>query len=596
MILEKLIAKNTLLAIKELYKKNVNEKIVNVLPTRKDLKGDFTIVVFPFLRFSKKNAFETAKEIGGFLFAKMEEIKDFEVVNGFLNLFISDFYWISFLNSISKNKNFGHKKTDEKSKAILVEYSSPNTNKPLHLGHIRNNLLGYSISQILKANGKNVKMVNLVNDRGIHICKSILAWKKFGKNKNPKNSNLKGDHFVGKYYVRFEKEYKKEVAEMLENGVPEKEAKKNAKILLEAQEILRKWENNDKEIIDIWREMNNWVYKGFDETYKKMGIYFDKIYYESETYLRGKKIVLDALNKNIFFQKNDNSIWVDLKKDKLDDKILLRSDGTSVYITQDIGTANLRFEDYDFEKMIYVVGNEQNYHFKVLYKILEKLNFSYVKNLKHFSYGMVELPDGKMKSREGTVVDADDLMKEMFEMAKNISEKLDKLNDFTTEEKKEIYEITSLGALKYFILKVDPKKNISFDPKESIDFNGNTAPFIQYTYARINSIFRNLEKENFSMSEINTNLKLNEKEKEILKKINNYPKVIFEAGKNYSPALIANYVYDIVKEYNQFYQKIPILKEKNIFLKNFRLFLSKKVSEIIKDAFTLLGINVPKAM
>ncbi len=596
MILEKLIAKNTLLAIKELYKKNVNEKIVNVLPTRKDLKGDFTIVVFPFLRFSKKNAFDTAKEIGDFLFAKMEEIKDFEIVNGFLNLFISDFYWISFLNSISKNKNFGHKKIDEKSKAILVEYSSPNTNKPLHLGHIRNNLLGFSISQILKANGKNVKMVNLVNDRGIHICKSILAWKKFGKNENPKSFNLKGDHFVGKYYVRFEKEYKKEVAEMLKNGVPEKEAKKNAKILLESQEILRKWENNDKEIIDIWRKMNNWVYKGFDETYKKMGIYFDKIYYESETYLLGKKIVLDALNKNIFFQKSDNSIWVDLKKDKLDDKILLRSDGTSVYITQDIGTANLRFEDYNFEKMIYVVGNEQNYHFKVLYKILEKLNFSYAKNLKHFSYGMVELPDGKMKSREGTVVDADDLMKDMFEMAKNISKKLGKLDDFTAEEKKEIYEITSMGALKYFILKVDPKKNISFDPKESIDFNGNTAPFIQYTYARINSIFRNLEKENFSMSEINTNLKLNEKEKEILKKINNYPKVIFEAGKNYSPALIANYVYDIVKEYNQFYQKIPILKEKNIFLKNFRLFLSKKVSEIIKDAFTLLGINVPKAM
>ena len=594
--IEQIIKKYTILAIKECYETEINEKIINISQTRKDLEGDLTLVVFPFLRFSKKKPEQTAEEIGNFLQSKIKDIEKFEVVKGFLNLFIADNFWINFLNDIHKDENFGFTPIAENQAVTLIEYSSPNTNKPLHLGHIRNNLLGYSVSKILKANGKNVKMLNLVNDRGIHICKSMLAWQKFGNQETPETNNLKGDHLVGKYYVKFDKEFKAEVNELIAKGINKEIAEKTAPLLLEAQEMLRKWENEDKDVRLLWEKMNNWVYQGFEKTYQKLGVKFDKTYYESETYLLGKEIILEGLSKNILVQKEDKSIWADLTKQKLDEKILLRSDGTSVYMTQDIGTANLRFQDFDFEKLIYVVGNEQNYHFKVLSLVLKKLGFSFHQDLQHLSYGMVELPEGKMKSREGTVVDADDLIDEMIQTSKEISEELGKLRAYSKTEKEEIYKIIALGALKYFILKVDPKKNMTFNPKESIDFNGNTAPFIQYTYARIQSIFRNAKTQNIAIPTQLEEINLQEKEIQLLKTIYLFPDIVKEAGKNYSPALIANYIYDLVKDYNQFYHDFSVLKEENEKVRDFRLLLSQKIANIIKNSLNLLGINVPEKM
>lgn len=596
MNIETILVEATQKVLKELYHVEPDIRQIQLQNTRKEFEGDLTLVVFPFLRFSKKSPELTASEIGEKLQNKINIVESYNVIKGFLNLLIEKEYWLNVLLDANQNKEFGFQPINEQSKTVMVEYSSPNTNKPLHLGHIRNNLLGFSISEILKANGNNVVKTNIVNDRGIHICKSMYAWQKWGNGKTPENSGMKGDHLVGEFYVEFDKHYKAEIAELIEKGVPKEEAENQAPSILAARELLRKWEAKDKDTVELWEKMNSWVYKGFDVTYKKMGVDFDKIYFESDTYLVGKEEVLRGVKENIFYQKEDTSVWADLTADGLDQKILLRNDGTSVYMTQDIGTAKMRFYDYPIDKMVYVVGNEQNYHFQVLSILLDKLGFKWGKDLFHFSYGMVELPSGKMKSREGTVVDADDLMEGMIVVAREMSEELGKLANLSDEEAEDTFRMIALGALKYFILKVDPKKNMLFNPEESIDFNGNTGPFIQYTFARIQSVLRKAAENNL---QINSNLKIesfSQKEKEIVKRIALFPATVEEAGNNYSPAVIANYCYELVKEYNQFYHDHSILNETDSEQQNFRMVLSQTVAQVIKKGMNLLGIEMPERM
>ncbi len=583
-------------AVRELYASEVETAQVQIQRTKKEFEGDITVVVFPFVKAARKSPEQAGQQIGEFL-QKDPLIAGFNVVKGFLNLSIAAEYWVSLLNEINTNATFGTQTANENSPLTMIEYSSPNTNKPLHLGHIRNNLLGYSLSEIMKANGNKVVKTNIVNDRGIHICKSMLAWQKWGNGETPQSSGMKGDHLAGKYYVIFDKEYKAEIKELILKGASEEEAKKNAPLMLEAQEMLRKWEKNDPEVRQLWEMMNAWVYAGFEETYKKLGVDFDCIYYESDTYLLGKKKVEEGLQKGIFYQKEDGSVWADLTADGLDEKLLLRSDGTSVYMTQDIGTAALRFEKYPIDKMVYVVGNEQNYHFQVLSILLSKLGFAWGKDLVHFSYGMVELPEGKMKSREGTVVDADDLIKEMIDTARETSEELGKLDSCTAEEAESVARMVGLGALKYFILKVDPRKNMTFNPKESIDFNGNTGPFIQYTHARIKSVLRKAAEQGIILPEnVDKSVVLNEKETMLIQLIAEFPSIVKQAADECSPALIANYGYELVKEYNQFYHDFSILKEENATVKEMRLLLSANVAKVIKTAMGLLGIEVPERM
>ena len=562
--------------------------------TRKDFEGDITIVVFPMLRYKKGNPAQIGESLGGYLVENVKEVIACNVVKGFLNLVIDDSVYLQSFNAIYTQGNFGF---SSKSKdVVMVEYSSPNTNKPLHLGHVRNNLLGYSVAEILKASGHKVYKTQIINDRGIHICKSMLAWKKFGNSETPDSTGMKGDSFVGKYYVKFNDAYKKEVSTLIANGSPEEAAKKQAPILMEAQEMLLKWEAGDAETVALWKMMNSWVYEGFKITYKNLGVDFDTLYYESNTYLLGKDVIEDGITRGVFFKKEDGSVWCDLTDEGLDEKLVLRSDGTAVYMTQDIGTAIQRVKDHsDINGMVYTVGNEQDYHFKVLFLILKKLDFSWAAQLYHLSYGMVDLPSGKMKSREGTVVDADELMFEMTDTAKNISQELGKLDGYSEEEKSDLYRIIGLGALKYFILKVDPKKRILFDPKASVDFQGNTGPFIQYTYARIQSILRKA-KFDFSLEVKSISTSLHSKEKELIKQLELYPDIIQQAAKNYSPALIANYTYDLVKEFNSFYQNVSILGETNESKKIIRVQLANKVAYVIKSAFSLLGIQVPNRM
>ncbi|UJH66605.1 arginine--tRNA ligase [Allomuricauda sp. SCSIO 65647] len=580
-------------AVKELYGAALPS--VEFQPTRKDFEGDITIVVFPMLRAIKGNPVEIGTNIGNYLQENVAEVSKFNVVKGFLNLVISDAHYLEFFNTIQNVTDFGHADPDSKD-ALIVEYSSPNTNKPLHLGHIRNILLGYSVSEISKAAGHKVYKTQIINDRGIHICKSMLAWQKFGDGETPESSGLKGDHLVGKYYVAYDKIYKEEVAVLISEGKDKGVAEKEAPILLEAQEMLRKWEAGDEETVALWETMNGWVYQGFNETYRNLGVDFDKLYYESDTYLLGREVVNDGLEKGVFFKKDDGSVWIDLTDEGLDEKIVLRADGTAVYMTQDIGTAIQRVKDFnDINGMVYTVGNEQDYHFKVLFIILKKLGYSWAEKLHHLSYGMVDLPSGKMKSREGTVVDADDLIDNMEQTAEEISEELGKLEGYSEDEKRGLYHTIGLGALKYYILKVDPKKRILFNPEESVDFQGNTGPFIQYTYARIQSILRKAE--NIGISTVlDMTITLHEKEKELLKLVQLFPEKIQEAADNYSPALIANYTYDLVKEFNSFYQQVSILGETDEEKRNFRVLLSKKVGEVIQSAFKLLGIEVPERM
>jgi arginyl-tRNA synthetase len=562
--------------------------------TKKDFEGDLTVVVFPFLRYIKGNPAVIAEKLGNYLKENFAEVTDFNVVKGFLNLVIGDSYYLSELHKINKTRNFGITEADPDGNAVMVEYSSPNTNKPLHLGHIRNNLLGYSVAEIIAANGKKVYKTQIINDRGIHICKSMLTWQRFGNGETPESTGKKGDKLVGDYYVKFDQEYKKEIADLIGKGLSEEEAKKQAPLLLEAQNMLRKWEAGDDEVVSLWKEMNQWVYKGFNQTYKELGVDFDVNYYESDTYLIGKDIVTEGLEKGIFYKKEDGSVWIDLTEEGLDEKIVLRADGTAVYMTQDIGTAIQRIKDHpDINSLVYTVGNEQDYHFKVLFLILKKLGFSWAQNLYHLSYGMVDLPSGKMKSREGTVVDADDLIIEMTDTAREISQELGKLEGYSEEERERLYKIIGLGALKYYILKVDPKKRILFDPKESIDFNGNTGPFIQYTYARIQSIIR---KVSFDYSKEITDIRLHPKEKDLIKLLNSFPEVIENASKNLSPALIANYIYELVKTYNSFYQTVPILNSENPDEKILRIQISEQTGNMIRNAFKLLGIEVPERM
>ncbi|MDG5492420.1 arginine--tRNA ligase [Psychroserpens sp. SPM9] len=564
--------------------------------TRKEFAGDITVVVFPMLRIVKGNPVQIGEQIGTYLVEHVNEVKAFNVVKGFLNIEINDAYYINFFNSIKDQNNYGFATPNSKGKAVMVEYSSPNTNKPLHLGHIRNVILGYSVSEILKASGKKVYKTQIINDRGIHICKSMLAWKRFGNGETPESIGLKGDKLVGNYYVKFDQEYKAEIQQLISKGQTEEEAKKQAPILLEAQDMLRKWEAGDEEVVALWKKMNGWVYDGFDATYKAIGVDFDTLYYESETYLLGKEFVAEGLKTGVFFTKEDGSVWCDLTDEGLDEKIVLRSDGTAVYMTQDIGTAIQRVKDFpDVGGMVYTVGNEQEYHFQVLFLIIKKLGFDWADNLYHLSYGMVDLPSGKMKSREGTVVDADDLVDEMAQTAGEISEELGKLDGYSETEKQALYKTIGLGALKYFILKVDPRKRILFDPKESIDFQGNTGPFIQYTYARIQSILRksNLD---VSVTSSQSEVIMHPKEKELLKQLELFPEVIQNAADNYSPALIANYTYELVKEFNSFYQNVSILGADNTSEKVWRVQLSQTVANVIKNAFNLLGINVPERM
>ncbi|WP_158974191.1 arginine--tRNA ligase [Cellulophaga sp. L1A9] len=567
---------------------------VEFQPTRKDFEGDITIVVFPMLRVVKGNPVQIGNEIGAYLVEEVAEVTGFNVIKGFLNLVISDAYYLADFKAIDANVTFGHVAPDT-ANAVMVEYSSPNTNKPLHLGHIRNNLLGYSVAEILKASGKKVYKTQIINDRGIHICKSMLAWQKFGKGETPESTGLKGDKLVGNYYVAFDKAYKEEIANLIAGGLAKEAAEKQAPILLEAQQMLLKWEAGDEEVVTLWKTMNQWVYAGFEVTYKNLGVDFDTLYYESDTYLLGKDVVAAGLEKGVFFKKDDGSVWIDLTDEGLDEKIVLRSDGTAVYMTQDIGTAIQRVKDHpEVSGMVYTVGNEQDYHFKVLFLILKKLGFSWSENLFHLSYGMVDLPSGKMKSREGTVVDADDLMQDMTTTAGEISQELGKLEDYSDAEKQSLYKMIGLGALKYYILKVDPKKRILFNPEESVDFQGNTGPFIQYTYARIQSILRKAEE--LSLNGFDGLTALHEKEKELIKQLQGYPEAIQLAAANYSPALIANYTYDLVKEFNSFYQNVSILGEEDENKKAFRVQLSKKVSEVIQSSFKLLGIEVPERM
>lgn len=584
-------------AVSALYGIEADDKSVQLSATRKEFEGDLTLVVFPFLKASKKKPEETAQEIGDYLVANASEVEKFNVVKGFLNMVIKKGHWVSALNNILADDNFGKKTPTAESPLYMVEYSSPNTNKPLHLGHVRNNLLGSSLCRILEACGLRVVKTNIVNDRGIHICKSMLAWKLFGNGETPESSGKKGDHLVGDYYVKFDKEYRAQVKELMSQGQSEEDAKKNAPLMVEAQQMLKKWEDGDAEVRALWEKMNNWVYAGFDETYKRMGVSFDKIYYESQTYLDGKAKVNEGLEKGVFYRREDGSVWADLTKDGLDEKLLLRADGTSVYMTQDIGTAQQRFRDYDISRMIYVVGNEQNYHFQVLSILLDRLGFKWGKDLVHFSYGMVELPEGKMKSREGTVVDADDLMDKMVEDAKQMSLELGKLQDCSQAEVDEVARICGLGALKYFILKVDPRKNMMFDPKESIDFNGNTGPFIQYTHARICSVLRKAADMGITLpNKLNEDLQISDTEGMLIQSLASYPDVVAQAGKEFSPALIANYIYDLVKQFNSFYHDFSILKEENEDVRAFRLLLSKSVAKVVKSGMGLLGIEVPERM
>ncbi|HOU66961.1 MAG TPA: arginine--tRNA ligase [Paludibacteraceae bacterium] len=598
MTLENTLTQSIRKVIENLYGQSIDEKLVQLQATRKEFEGDLTLVVFPFLKISKKNPELTAQEIGDALQKEESLVSKFNVIKGFLNLSISKNHWIDTLNVIVADDQYGTVEATEQSPLYMVEYSSPNTNKPLHLGHIRNNLLGFSLCQILKANGYKVVKTNIVNDRGIHICKSMLAWKLFGNGETPESSGKKGDHLVGDYYVRFDKGYKVQVKELMEKkGLSEEEAKKQAPLLLEAQTMLKKWEDGDPEVVALWEKMNSWVYAGFDQTYKRLGVSFDKIYYESQTYLDGKAKVMEGLEKGAFYRREDGSVWADLTQNGLDEKLLLRTDGTSVYMTQDIGTAQQRFKEYNIDKMIYVVGNEQNYHFQVLSIVLDRLGFSWGKDLVHFSYGMVELPEGKMKSREGTVVDADDLMDEMVSTARETSDELGKLEGCTEEEIANIARICGLGALKYFMLKVDPRKNMMFNPKESIDFNGNTGPFIQYTHARIRSLLRKAAEAGFQLpSSLLVDMEVSEKESNLIQNLANFPSVVCQAGAEYSPALIANYAYELVKEYNQFYHDFSILKEEDEQKKAFRLLLSQSVAKVIKTAMGLLGIEVPERM
>ena len=562
--------------------------------TRKEFEGDITVVVFPMLRYRKGNPVQIGEDIGNYIVENVSEVAGYNVVKGFLNLVIKDTFYLNFFNSIYSDTTFGYTFPKKNEEAVLVEYSSPNTNKPLHLGHVRNNLLGYSVAEIIKASGKKVYKTQIINDRGIHICKSMLAWEKFGNGETPESTGLKGDKLVGNYYVKFDQEYKKEIAQLVASGLSEENAKKQAPLILQAQEMLLKWEAGDKQVLALWKEMNHWVYRGFDVTYKNLGVDFDQLYYESNTYLLGKDSIDEGLKSGVFFQKEDGSIWCDLSDEGLDEKLVLRSDGTAVYITQDIGTAIQRSKDMpDVNGMVYTVGNEQDYHFKVLFLILKKLGYSWSKSLFHLSYGMVDLPSGKMKSREGTVVDADDLIVEMSTTAKEISDELGKLDGYTEQEKEALYKTIGLGALKYFILKVDPKKRILFDPKSSVDFQGNTGPFIQYTYARIQSIIR---KADFDYSGPINTIELHEKEKELIKQLELFPEVIQQAAANFSPAIIANYTYDLVKEFNSFYQNVSILGEKELDKKIIRVQLSEKVADTIKQAFLLLGIEVPERM
>lgn len=597
MDLEKKISTAVLSALQSLYGIAPEATSVQLQKTKKEFEGHYTLVVFPFLKASRKNPEATAQEIGETLLKNEPAIASFNVIKGFLNLVLSPQCWTEVLKDIHNDDTFGTKKISDNAPLIMVEYSSPNTNKPLHLGHIRNNLLGFSISEILKANGNKVIKTNIVNDRGIHICKSMLAWKKWGENVTPESSGKKGDHLVGDFYVLFDKKYKQELAELQASGKSKEEAEALSPLMNEAREMLRKWEAGDPEVVNLWKEMNQWVYTGFDQTYKSLGVDFDKIYYESETYLEGKKKVLEGLEKGILYKQEDGSVWADLTAEGLDHKLLLRGDGTSVYMTQDIGTAKLRFDDYPIDKMVYVVGNEQNYHFQVLSILLDRLGFEWGKSLVHFSYGMVELPEGKMKSREGTVVDADDLIEEMINTARETSTELGKLDECTPEEADEIVRTTGLGALKYFILKVDPRKNMTFNPKESIDFNGNTGPFIQYTHARIRSLLRKASDAGIALSSLDDPVsEVSDKEISLIQNLAQFPAIVAEAGTTFSPAIIANYTYDLVKEYNQFYHDFSILREENENVRNFRLILSQNVAKVIKTGMGLLGIQVPERM
>ena len=581
-------------AVSSLYGQQVPEKMVQLQKTRSEFEGNLTLVVFPFLKISKKNPEQTAQEIGQYLADHCEAVAGFNVVKGFLNLVIAPAAWLALLNDINANEHYGERQANENSPLVMIEYSSPNTNKPLHLGHVRNNLLGWSLAQIMQANGNRVVKTNIVNDRGIHICKSMLAWLKYGNGETPETSGKKGDHLIGDYYVAFDKHYREEVKQLVESGMDEEQAKQEAPLIKEAHEMLVKWENNDPEVRALWQKMNNWVYAGFDETYKKMGVSFDKIYYESQTYLKGKAKVEEGLAKGLFERHADNSVWADLTNEGLDQKLLLRSDGTSVYMTQDIGTAEMRFQDYPIDKMIYVVGNEQNYHFQVLSILLDRLGFKWGKELVHFSYGMVELPNGKMKSREGTVVDADDLMALMVSDAKKTSEELGKFDDMSEDERNEIARIVGMGARKYFILKVDARKNMLFNPEESIDFNGNTGPFIQYTYARIRSILRKAGEQ--GASEAPLTAVLSDKETELIQKMSEYGAAVEQAGKDYSPSGIANYCYELTKVFNQFYHDYSILNEADEQKKLVRLVIARNVAKVIRNGMALLGIEVPERM
>ena len=593
MNIKELISKAAGEAVKSLYRMEASENMLQLQKTRSEFEGNLTLIVFPFVKAAKKSPELTAQEIGEYLVNNCPAVEKFNVVKGFLNLCIGDGAWLELLKAIDTDEHFGMKQATEDSPLVMIEYSSPNTNKPLHLGHVRNNLLGWSLAQIMEANGNKVVKTNIVNDRGIHICKSMLAWQKWGNGETPESNGKKGDHLIGDYYVAFDKHYREEIKELVAQGMDEEKAKQEAPLIKEAHEMLVKWEQNDPEVRALWEKMNNWVYAGFDETYKKMGVSFDKIYYESQTYLKGKAKVEEGLAKGLFERHEDNSVWADLTNGGLDQKLLLRSDGTSVYMTQDIGTAEMRFQDYPIDKMIYVVGNEQNYHFWVLSILLDRLGFKWGKELVHFSYGMVELPNGKMKSREGTVVDADDLMELMVEDAYKISMELGKFDDMTEDERREIARIVGMGALKYFILKVDARKNMLFNPEESIDFNGNTGPFIQYTYARIRSILRKAEG---TQALPKGSIALNEKEVELIQKMNEFGAAVEQAGKDYSPSGIANYCYELTKVFNQFYHDYSILNEPDEQKKAVRFVLARNVAKIIKNGMGLLGIEVPERM
>lgn len=586
------IATLTLQAIKQLYKEEIADGAVTLQETRKEFDGQVTVVTFPFTRFSKKSPEQTGTEIGEYLVAHSTDIEAYNVIKGFLNISLTNNFWLDQLSTQLIKTDFGV--LPRNGRRVMVEYSSPNTNKPLHLGHVRNNLLGYAVAEILDAAGYDVIKTNLVNDRGIHICKSMLAWQKFGNGDTPASTGLKGDKLVGNYYVKFDKEYKKEVEVLMQEGKTEEQAKKEAPLMIEAQSMLRKWEAGDKEVMELWEMMNEWVYDGFEETYNRMGVRFDKIYYESNTYLLGKDIIEEGLSKGVFFKKPDNSIWIDLTEEGLDQKLVLRGDGTSVYITQDLGTAQLKYDDYQMDKSIYVVGNEQDYHFKVLFSILEKLGKPWAKGLYHLSYGMVDLPSGKMKSREGTVVDADDLMADMVDTAKSRTEELGKVDSFSENEKEALYEMIGIGALKYFLLKVEPKKRLLFDPNESIDFQGHTGPFIQYTHARIKSV---LSKGNYTNKQDQSKpLNLEATERDIIKEIVKFDDIIISSAESYSPSLVANYVYELAKLYNKFYHEVAIIKVENAQLKDFRLSLSAATARVISRSMNLLGIQVPERM